>query len=292
MRARNLHVVRLALPQYANCYRPELGALSNKALFLFQTHGTELNWAKQLVDGPRAMAKFRRDHGIPPDVHIKVPRHTRSNRDPESGAYSGNHYLRLRNNKEPYTRLVLENPDKDLFLDEFVWIANAVNQGKLVPEDIIFDLLSKRLEEGYYKGETGFILDGIPRTRIQAEILDEIAGIDLVVNFKCTEESLLKQHTRNGIYSPGQEYLCMGKSGIDLNLPSQDNPISSGADSGGCWKEKLRAYAVQSKPLEDYYRKQRKLLDFQVAPGETWQGLLAALHLQHMNAATSQKLTA
>lgn len=47
-------------------------------------------------------------------------------------------------------------------------IADAVNQGKLVPEDIIFGLLSKRLEEGHYRGETGFILDGIPRTRIQA----------------------------------------------------------------------------------------------------------------------------
>jgi adenylate kinase family enzyme len=38
----------------------------------------------------------------------------------------------------------------------------------LVPEDIIFGLLSKRLEDGYYKGETGFILDGIPRSRLQA----------------------------------------------------------------------------------------------------------------------------
>lgn len=47
-------------------------------------------------------------------------------------------------------------------------IANAVNEGRLVPEDVIFGLLSKRLEEGYYRGETGFILDGIPRTRIQA----------------------------------------------------------------------------------------------------------------------------
>lgn len=43
-----------------------------------------------------------------------------------------------------------------------------MNQGKLVPEDVIFGLLSKRLEEGYCRGETGFILDGIPRTRIQA----------------------------------------------------------------------------------------------------------------------------
>lgn len=39
--------------------------------------------------------------------------------------------------------------------------------------------------------------------------------------------------------------------------------------------------------------KQKKLLDVQVTggPGETWQGLLAALHLQHMDTATSQKLT-
>lgn len=47
-------------------------------------------------------------------------------------------------------------------------IAEAVNSGKLVPESIIFGLLSKRLENGHYRGETGFILDGIPRTRLQA----------------------------------------------------------------------------------------------------------------------------
>ncbi|KAM7475726.1 hypothetical protein LguiB_022969 [Lonicera macranthoides] len=47
-------------------------------------------------------------------------------------------------------------------------IADAVNQGMLVPEEIIFGLLSKRLEEGHSRGETGFILNGIPRTKIQA----------------------------------------------------------------------------------------------------------------------------
>lgn len=42
----------------------------------------------------------------------------------------------------------------------------------------------------------------------------------------------------------------------------------------------------QSKQLEDYYGKQKKLLEFHVggAPGESWQGLLAALHLPHFNA--------
>ncbi|RWV87930.1 hypothetical protein GW17_00050034 [Ensete ventricosum] len=50
---------------------------------------------------------------------------------------------------------------------------------------------------------------------------------------------------------------------------------------------------LQIKLLEEYYTKQKKLLDVQVTggPGETWQGLLAALHLQHMDTASSQKLT-
>ncbi|KAH6788176.1 P-loop containing nucleoside triphosphate hydrolases superfamily protein [Perilla frutescens var. hirtella] len=123
-------------------------------------------------------------------------------------------------------------------------IGSAVNEGKLVPEDVIFGLLSKRLEEGYCRGETGFILDGIPRTTIQAEILDQIADIDLVLNLKKTE--------------------------------------------------KLGMYTEQMKGVEEYYKQQKKLVNFQVAgaPGDTWEGLLAALQLQHMTPNSSNKLTA
>ncbi|KAJ4841641.1 hypothetical protein Tsubulata_034072 [Turnera subulata] len=151
-------------------------------------------------------------------------------------------------------------------------VANAVNEGKLVPEDVIFGLLSKRLEEGYYGGENGFILDGIPRTRLQAEILDRMADIDLVVNFKCNEENLVKR-----------------------SLLSLEKSKPSVADASSGWNEKFRVYAEQGKALEDYYRKQQKLVDIQAAgaPAETWQGLLAALHLKHLSAvSSSQKLTA
>ena len=43
-----------------------------------------------------------------------------------------------------------------------------MNQGKLVSDEIIINLLSKRLESGESKGESGFILDGFPRTVRQA----------------------------------------------------------------------------------------------------------------------------
>lgn len=47
-------------------------------------------------------------------------------------------------------------------------LAEIVNQGKLVSDEIILNLLSKRLENGEAKGEAGFILDGFPRTVRQA----------------------------------------------------------------------------------------------------------------------------
>ncbi|XP_031109238.1 probable adenylate kinase 7, mitochondrial [Ipomoea triloba] len=173
-------------------------------------------------------------------------------------------------------------------------ITSAVNEGKLVPAEVIFRLLSKRLEEGYCRGENGFILDGIPRTKVQAEILDQVVDIDLVLNLKCQEDSMVKKCASSGVH-PCQEFLCMTTSKFDLGPQPDDGNLKFTNYSDGAWREKLRVYAEQSQPLEEYYRKQRKLLDFQVsgAPGETWQGLLAALHLQHMNVvSSSQKLTA
>lgn len=182
------------------------------------------------------------------------------------------------------------NPRSSLYKQ----IANAVNERKLVPEEVIFALLSRRIEEGYYRGETGFILEGIPRTRVQAEILDQFADIDLVLNFKSTEQDPLAKNLGMGAFPPSPD-------STNLHIPSSKPGLRSPAeqlvstDVRGPWKENLTAYAEQSKLLEEYYQKQKKLLNFQVAsaPGETWRGLLAALHLQHVNAVdSSQKLTA
>lgn len=54
------------------------------------------------------------------------------------------------------------------FCFPFLQVAEIVNQGKLVSDEIIIDLLSRRLEAGAEKGESGFILDGFPRTIRQA----------------------------------------------------------------------------------------------------------------------------
>ncbi|KAL6857179.1 hypothetical protein ACP4OV_018561 [Aristida adscensionis] len=179
-------------------------------------------------------------------------------------------------------------------------IANSVNEGKLVPEDIIFGLLTKRLEEGYYKGETGFILDGIPRTQMQAEILDEIVDIDLVLNFKCADDCFMKKRSRDICSHCGQLFDASNLASTNCNPCVGSFTWHSQISAAGVVgleesrMEKMRNYAKQTKLLEDYYKKQRKILELKTSarPGETWQGLVAALHLQHLDAPpTPQKLT-
>lgn len=55
-----------------------------------------------------------------------------------------------------------------LFNFNFLQLAEIVNQGKLVSDEFIINLLSQRLKAGEAKGESGFILDGFPRTIRQA----------------------------------------------------------------------------------------------------------------------------
>nr|XP_016485478.1 PREDICTED: probable adenylate kinase 7, mitochondrial [Nicotiana tabacum] len=163
----------------------------------------------------------------------------------------------------------------------FTLLFLMVNYLCLYDEEVIFGLLSKRLEEGYCRGESGFILDGIPRTKLQAEILDKVVDIDLVLNLKCSNGG-------NRIYSP-VEFLRRGISRINLGQQTESDNLRSSTAT-----DKQNVHAEQVKPLEEYYRKQKKLVDFQVGggPAETWQGLLAALHLQHMSAVVSTQLTA
>ncbi|CAK9315145.1 unnamed protein product [Citrullus colocynthis] len=178
-------------------------------------------------------------------------------------------------------------------------LAEIVSQGKLVSDEIIFDLLSKRLRAGEAKGESGFILDGFPRTIRQAEILEGVTDIDLVVNLKLREEALLAKCLGRRICSE-----CGGNyniSCIDIKdeegrpelymaplLPPPNcasKLITRSDDTEAVVKERLRIYKELSQPVEDFYRSRGKLLEFDLPGGipESWPKLLQALNLEDLN---------
>ncbi|XP_034703724.1 adenylate kinase 1, chloroplastic-like [Vitis riparia] len=176
-------------------------------------------------------------------------------------------------------------------------LSEIVNQGKLVSDEIIINLLSKRLEAGESKGERGFILDGFPRTIRQAEILEDVTDIDLVVNLKLNEEALLAKCLGRRICSEcGGNYnvACIdikgenGSPGMYM-APLLPPPhcasklITRSDDTEAVVKERLRIYNEMSLPVEDFYRSRGKLLEFDLPGGipESWPKLLQALNLDY-----------
>ncbi|KAK4761196.1 hypothetical protein SAY87_006089 [Trapa incisa] len=175
-------------------------------------------------------------------------------------------------------------------------LSEIVNRGKLVSDEIVIDLLSRRLEAGEVKGETGFILDGFPRTVRQAEILGSVTEIDLVVNLKLHEDALLAKCLGRRICSE-----CGGNYNIaSIDMKDKDgNPgmhmapllppphcatklITRSDDTEEVVKERLRVYNELTKPVEEFYRSRGKLLEFDLPGGiqESWSKLLRALNLQ------------
>ncbi|GLT89675.1 hypothetical protein SLE2022_076520 [Rubroshorea leprosula] len=174
-------------------------------------------------------------------------------------------------------------------------LTEIVNQGKLVSDEIIISLLSKRLEAGEAKGESGFILDGFPRTIRQAEILEGVTDIDLVVNLKLREDVLIEKCLGRRICSEcGKNFNV-----ANINVKAEDGKprismapllppshcmsklITRADDTEDVVKERLLIYNEKSQPVEEYYRSQEKLMEFDLPGGipESWPKLLEALSL-------------
>ncbi|KAJ1298954.1 hypothetical protein BS78_01G493900 [Paspalum vaginatum] len=175
-------------------------------------------------------------------------------------------------------------------------LAEIVNQGKLVSDEIIINLLSKRLKKGEDQGESGFILDGFPRTVKQAEILDGVTDIDMVVNLKLREDVLIEKCLGRRICGQcGKNFnlACIdvkGENGLPAIYMAPLLPpnncmsklITRADDTEEVVRNRLQIYNDMSQPVEDFYRGQGKLLEFDLPGGipESWPKLLHVLNLE------------
>jgi len=130
------------------------------------------------------------------------------------------------------------------------------DRGELVPDEIIIEMLKRRLERT--DCARGFILDGFPRTIPQAEALDRIAEIDLVINLNVPDDVIILRLssrlvcTRCGaIYNrltlkPKRDNTC-DRCGGELYTREDDQPKVV--------QERLNVYRRQTEPLIKYYER-------------------------------------
>ncbi len=138
-------------------------------------------------------------------------------------------------------------------------VKDIMARGELVPDEITIEIVKNRLREDDCKN--GYILDGFPRSLIQAEALDTFELIDCAVNLDVDEEAIVKRLSGrrfcpdcNGTFhvsSLENETLCPSCGG---------KLIIRADDSEETVRERLRVYYKTTFPLIEYYQKQGKLL--------------------------------
>lgn len=77
-----------------------------------------------------------------------------------------------------------------------VLAASYIDDGNYVPDDVAIDIIKEELDK--YKNPNGFIFDGFPRTRFQAEkfsgILSKYGGdINLMISLEVEEKELIER---------------------------------------------------------------------------------------------------
>lgn len=135
-----------------------------------------------------------------------------------------------------------------------------VESGDLVPDEIILQVVSERIKQP--DAQKGFILDGVPRTVPQAEALEDMIEIDLVINIVVDDDEIVQRlsgrrvcencgasyHT---IYRPSTRPNSCDRCAGRLIIRRDDEPETILA--------RLKTYHDQTEPLIQFYKERGKL---------------------------------
>ena len=134
-------------------------------------------------------------------------------------------------------------------------------RGALVPDNLVVQVIAERT--GAADCQTGFILDGFPRTLGQAEALDALfrergKTLDVVVELAVKDEELIGRITgRYTCAKCGEGYHDKFKQPKQAGVCDRCGAkefVRRPDDTEGTVRSRLDAYHTQTAPLIDYYR--------------------------------------
>ena len=135
-----------------------------------------------------------------------------------------------------------------------------IQKGQLVPDDVTINMMIDTLESD--KCKNGFILDGFPRTLVQAEQLDKElakdgAKIELVILVDASNDQIVERLSGRRVCAK-----C-GATYHIVNMPSKVEGICDKCGSEVAQRkddtkevilDRLKTYDEQTKPLINYYK--------------------------------------
>lgn len=140
-----------------------------------------------------------------------------------------------------------------------------MDKGELVSDEIVARMIKEKLKKA--ASDAGFMLDGFPRTKNQAEILEAALNdlnmpLDLVIYFKTTEETILKRLTGRRICR------SCGRIFHVTNIPPKTEGVCDGCggelyqrddDKEETIKNRIEVYNNQTSELIEYYQQKQVL---------------------------------
>ena len=136
-----------------------------------------------------------------------------------------------------------------------------VESGKLVPDDVLIEIIKDRLAQD--DALNGYILDGFPRTVPQAEALEKIAKIDVVVELAVDDEALIRRLSgRRVCLNCGATYHVSTLNGREDCEKCGEKLIQRKDDNPETVKDRLNVYHSQTAPLISFYQERGLLRSF------------------------------
>ncbi len=127
-----------------------------------------------------------------------------------------------------------------------------IDKGQLVPDEVTCKIVEDRIARDDCKN--GYMLDGFPRTIAQAEVLDKITNIDLVINIQVDFGEVMERLCGRRVCKDcGESYhvsrlngaTTCSRCGGELYQRKDDNPETV--------QSRLEVYRSQTEPLIAYY---------------------------------------
>ncbi|MCL2215056.1 MAG: adenylate kinase [Treponema sp.] len=148
-----------------------------------------------------------------------------------------------------------------------VKVKEIIDSGKLVDDDTTIALVKERLAMDDV--QKGYILDGFPRTIVQAQALDTFSVVEKVINFDIPDSGVLERlggrrvcrkcgYNFHLIFNkPAKENIC-DHCGGEIYTRDDDRPEAV--------QKRLEVYRKQTAPLIDFYRNRGLLQDIDARP--------------------------
>jgi len=146
-----------------------------------------------------------------------------------------------------------------------------MDAGQLVSDDIVLGIIKERLNQT--DTQPGFILDGFPRTLVQAESLDKLLNeldisLDCAILFKVDTDMLIKRITgRRTCENCGQMYnIYTSPPKVDDTCDHCEGNLTHRADDNeDTIRHRLDVYKSATEPLIGYYTERNKCQEIQAS---------------------------